>query len=141
MLGGNGYVEEVVDAAPLPRGAADSVEGSGNVNALDVLRALAREPEALEAWITEVGLARGGDARLDAAINTTLALLREVHGDPDGLEVGARHYRPDGRRAPGLAPGAHFSPPRWPTSSAPHASGRRTTGRSARSPAACRGIL
>ncbi len=37
-------------------------EGSGNVNALDVLRALGREPEALDAWITEVGRARGGDA-------------------------------------------------------------------------------
>ena len=37
-------------------------EGSGNVNALDVLRALSREPEVLDAWITEVGRARGGDA-------------------------------------------------------------------------------
>ena len=82
-------------------------EGSGNVNALDVLRALAREPEALEAWITEVGLARGGDARLDAAIDSTLALLGELMGDPDGLEVGARRLA--GRMAavpPGLAAGA-----------------------------------
>ena len=46
-------------------------EGSGNVNALDVLRALAREPEVLEAWITEVGLARGADARLDRAVDDT----------------------------------------------------------------------
>ena len=46
-------------------------EGSGNVNALDVLRALAREPEALEAWITEVGLARGADARLDRRRSTS----------------------------------------------------------------------
>ncbi len=86
-LGGNGYVEEsglplLYREAPL-----NSVwEGSGNVNALDVLRALAREPEALAAWITEVGLARGADARLDRAVDDTLALL----GDQAGLEVGAR---------------------------------------------------
>ena len=55
-LGGNGYVEDsglplLYREAPL-----NSVwEGSGNVNALDVLRALGREPEVLAAWITEVG--------------------------------------------------------------------------------------
>ena len=46
-----------------------------------MLRALAREPEVLDAWITEVGLARGGDARLDRAIDDTLALLG-ADGDP-----------------------------------------------------------
>jgi putative acyl-CoA dehydrogenase len=61
-------------------------EGSGNVNALDVLRALAREPDVLAAWITEVGHARGADARLDLAVDDTLALL----GDEGFLESGAR---------------------------------------------------
>ena len=86
-LGGNGYVEDsglplLYREAPL-----NSVwEGSGNVNALDVLRALAREPEVLAAWITEVGHARGADARLDGAVDETLALL----GESGGLEAGAR---------------------------------------------------
>ena len=86
-LGGNGYVEDsglplLYREAPL-----NSVwEGSGNVNALDVLRALAREPEALAAWITEVGHARGADARLDRAVDDTLALL----GETGALEAGAR---------------------------------------------------
>lgn len=90
-LGGNGYVEEsglplLYREAPL-----NSVwEGSGNVNALDVLRALGREPEVLDAWITEVGRARGGDARLDRAIEDTLALLGSLMGDPASLEVNAR---------------------------------------------------
>ncbi|MEP9383128.1 acyl-CoA dehydrogenase family protein [Nocardioides cheoyonin] len=90
-LGGNGYVEEsglplLYREAPL-----NSVwEGSGNVNALDVLRALGREPEALDAWITEVGLARGGDPRLDRAIDTTLELLGTLMGSPDQLEGSAR---------------------------------------------------
>ncbi|MGC4111698.1 MAG: acyl-CoA dehydrogenase family protein [Nocardioides sp.] len=86
-LGGNGYVEDsglplLYREAPL-----NSVwEGSGNVNALDVLRALGREPEVLDAWILEVGHARGGDQRLDRAVDDTLALL----GDTGALEVGAR---------------------------------------------------
>jgi putative acyl-CoA dehydrogenase len=90
-LGGNGYVEEsglplLYREAPL-----NSVwEGSGNVNALDVLRALAREPEVLDAWITEVARARGGDARLDRAVDDTLALLGTLMGEPASMEVNAR---------------------------------------------------
>ena len=51
-----------------------------------MLRALNREPEVLEAWITEVGLARGADARLDRAVDGTLTLL----GDTSALEGAAR---------------------------------------------------
>ncbi len=86
-LGGNGYVEDSGLPLRYREAPLNSVwEGSGNVNALDVLRALSREPEALSAWITEVGHARGGDARLDRAVEDTLALL----GDTGTLEVGAR---------------------------------------------------
>jgi putative acyl-CoA dehydrogenase len=86
-LGGNGYVEESVLPLLYREAPLNSVwEGSGNVNALDVLRALSREPEVLEAWITEVGLARGADPRLDRAIDDTLAML----GDEATLEVSAR---------------------------------------------------
>ena len=68
-LGGNGYVEEsglprIYREAPL-----NSIwEGSGNVTALDVLRALARTEGAAEALLTELGAAAGADASLDAAI-------------------------------------------------------------------------
>jgi len=90
-LGGNGYVEESQMPLLYREAPLNSVwEGSGNVNALDVLRALSREPEALDAWISEVGLARGGDPRLDRAIDDTLALLGSMLGDPGALEVGAR---------------------------------------------------
>src|SRR3954463_7672351 len=69
-LGGNGYVEE----SPMPRLLRDAPlngiwEGSGNVIALDVLRALAREPEAGEAFLAECALARGANARLDAHLD------------------------------------------------------------------------
>jgi putative acyl-CoA dehydrogenase len=67
-LGGNGYVED----SGLPRlyreAPLNSIwEGSGNVNALDVLRALSRVPATVEALRAEVDLARGADRRLDAA--------------------------------------------------------------------------
>jgi putative acyl-CoA dehydrogenase len=90
-LGGNGYIEESV-LPPLYREAPlNSVwEGSGNVNALDVLRALSREPEVLDAWITEVGRARGGDSRLDHAVEETLGLLGTLMGEPGSMEVNAR---------------------------------------------------
>lgn len=90
-LGGNGYVEESGMPLLYREAPLNSVwEGSGNVNALDVLRALGREPEALDAWITEVGRARGGDARLDRAVDDTLALLGSLMGDPASLEAQAR---------------------------------------------------
>ncbi|MFF4990142.1 isovaleryl-CoA dehydrogenase [Streptosporangium saharense] len=75
-LGGNGYVED----SQMPRLLRESPlngiwEGSGNVAALDVLRALGREPKAVEAFLTEVTLARGADRRLDAATARLRALL------------------------------------------------------------------
>ncbi|MEO6510077.1 MAG: acyl-CoA dehydrogenase family protein, partial [Nocardioides sp.] len=86
-LGGNGYVEESGLPLMFRESPLNSIwEGSGNVNALDVLRALGREPEVLQAWITEVGDARGADSRLDRAVDETLALL----GDTGALEAGAR---------------------------------------------------
>jgi putative acyl-CoA dehydrogenase len=65
-LGGNGYVEE----SGMPRLLRDSPlnsiwEGSGNVAALDVLRATLKEPEGLPAFMAECELVRGADARLD----------------------------------------------------------------------------
>jgi putative acyl-CoA dehydrogenase len=43
-------------------------EGSGNVNCLDVLRAIEREPDSLGAFLAEVRLAEGANAHLDAAV-------------------------------------------------------------------------
>ena len=75
-LGGNGYVEE----SPMPRlyreAPLNSIwEGSGNVTALDVLRALARTPGCADALLAELDLAAGGDRRLDAALGRLRQLL------------------------------------------------------------------
>ena len=79
--GGNGFVDEAPMAQLLRDAPINGIwEGSGNVMALDVLRALAREPEGLPAFLAECELARGGDARLDAhldALPRTLAGLQE----------------------------------------------------------------
>ncbi|THA47969.1 acyl-CoA dehydrogenase family protein [Streptomyces sp. A1136] len=80
-LGGNGYVEESGLPRLLRESPLNSIwEGSGNVQALDVLRALQREPQALDAFLREVGLARGADHRLDAAIKDLLTDLADLEG-------------------------------------------------------------
>ena len=59
-LGGNGYVEENGLARLYREAPLNSIwEGSGNVNALDVLRAMTREPASVAALANELGLARG----------------------------------------------------------------------------------
>jgi putative acyl-CoA dehydrogenase len=86
-LGGAGYVEP----SGLPRLFRESPlngiwEGSGNVICLDVLRALARDPAGLEAFLAEVDEAAGADPRLDTAI----AALRTELSQPEGIEARAR---------------------------------------------------
>ncbi|MER7660797.1 acyl-CoA dehydrogenase family protein [Streptomyces sp. NPDC096193] len=86
-LGGNGYVEESGMPRLLRESPLNSIwEGSGNVQALDLLRALQREPQALNAFLQEVGRARGADHRLDAAIKNLLTELADL----DGIEARGR---------------------------------------------------
>lgn len=86
-LGGNGYVEESIMPRLFREAPLNSIwEGSGNVNALDVLRILAKESAAVESFDSEVASAKGVDARFDAA----LAELRRDMRDPQGCEQGAR---------------------------------------------------
>ncbi|MFJ7628837.1 acyl-CoA dehydrogenase family protein [Streptomyces sp. NPDC097595] len=86
-LGGNGYVEESGMPRLLREAPLNSIwEGSGNVQALDVLRVLRREPLALNAFLQEVGRARGADHRLDAAIRDMLTELADL----EGIEARAR---------------------------------------------------
>ncbi|WP_030435280.1 acyl-CoA dehydrogenase family protein [Actinoplanes subtropicus] len=74
-LGGNGYVEE----SGLPRLYRDAPlnsiwEGSGNVQALDVLRTLSREPDSLDALLAEV---TGVDRRIDEAVAGLRTMVME----------------------------------------------------------------
>jgi putative acyl-CoA dehydrogenase len=86
-LGGSGYVEESL----LPRLYREAPlmsiwEGSGNVMCLDVLRAMGRSPESVEAFFDEIAPARGGDARLDSFVGR----LRDELADFSAIETRAR---------------------------------------------------
>src|SRR5262249_7434401 len=69
-------------------------EGSGNVTALDVLRALARTPGCADALLAELDLAAGGDRRLDAARGQLSEVLA-------GLEAATRPEAQYQARRPG----------------------------------------
>ncbi|MFB4314610.1 acyl-CoA dehydrogenase family protein [Actinomadura sp. 21ATH] len=78
-LGGNGYVEESGMPRLFRESPLNSIwEGSGNVAALDVLRAMLKEPGSVEALFDEIGLAAGADPRLDAAIAEAKDSLTDV---------------------------------------------------------------
>ena len=86
-LGGSGYVEE----APLARLFRESPlngiwEGSGNVICLDVLRAMTKGPEVVEAFFAEIDRAHGADPRLDQFVLT----LRDDLLDHEAVEARAR---------------------------------------------------
>ncbi|MEU9994079.1 acyl-CoA dehydrogenase family protein [Streptomyces sp. NPDC050848] len=90
-LGGNGYVED----SGLPRLYRESPlpsiwEGSGNVAALDVLRAMGRQPQAVEAFFAEIDRASGADHRLDAASARLRKDLGDLGDDPAALQYRAR---------------------------------------------------
>ncbi len=87
-VGGNGFVEESILPRLYREAPLNSIwEGSGNVIALDVLRALARSPEVAEAFIGELEQGAGLDDRLDQAIAETSATL-----------VGGPHHEVEARR-------------------------------------------
>jgi putative acyl-CoA dehydrogenase len=85
--GGSGYVEESIMPRLYRQAPLNGIwEGSGNVICLDVLRTMKREPEAVEALLEEMETARGGDRRLDHALDRLKDLIR----DDEALEPHAR---------------------------------------------------
>jgi putative acyl-CoA dehydrogenase len=86
-LGGNGYVEE----SGMPRLFRESPlssiwEGSGNVQCLDVLRAMVKNPDSVDAFFDEVAEAEGSEPRLDSYVTA----LRNDLGDMTEIESRAR---------------------------------------------------
>ena len=87
-LGGNGYVEESI----LPRLYRESPvnaiwEGSGNVIALDALRAMAKEPATFEAFMAEIEQARGADPVFDQALDSTPDVVRQPEPERAGRRI------------------------------------------------------
>ncbi|WP_047307374.1 isovaleryl-CoA dehydrogenase [Rhodopseudomonas palustris] len=86
-IGGSGVMED----GPMPRHFRESPvnaiwEGSGNVQCLDVLRAMTRTPETLEAYFAEVEQAKGADVAFDRHI----AALKDDMRDASDFEERAR---------------------------------------------------
>jgi putative acyl-CoA dehydrogenase len=92
-LGGNGFVEDsgmplLYRDAPL-----NSIwEGSGNVAALDVLRAIVKEPEGLPAFLAECELAAGAEPRLDAHFARVRARVSDTFAGAEGAGAEERLY-------------------------------------------------
>jgi putative acyl-CoA dehydrogenase len=83
-LGGNGYVEESGMPRLYRETPLNSIwEGSGNVAALDVLRAMSKEPESIEAFVAELEWAGGTDGRFDQAVKD----LKDDLGDLQEVEA------------------------------------------------------
>jgi len=87
-LGGNGYVEEsglprLYREAPL----ASIWEGSGNVQCLDVLRAMVKNPASVDAFFAEVLEAAGAEPKLDTYVSS---LRKEIPGDIETIQHRAR---------------------------------------------------
>ena len=93
-LGGNGYVED----SGMPRLYREAPlmgiwEGSGNVSALDTLRAMATRPECIDVLFDELAATAGHDPRLDAHVTS----LRQSLGDfdPATIQYRARQVAED----------------------------------------------
>jgi putative acyl-CoA dehydrogenase len=91
-LGGNGYVEE----SGMPRLYREAPlmgiwEGSGNVSALDTLRAMATRPECVDVLFDELSRTAGQDPRLDAHVDR----LRPELGDLETIQYRARKVAED----------------------------------------------
>jgi putative acyl-CoA dehydrogenase len=80
-LGGAGYVEESMLPRLYREAPLNSIwEGSGNVQCLDVLRALARDAECAAAFFAELHAARGGHRALDGEV---ARLRQELRAEAD----------------------------------------------------------
>ncbi|MEO8815297.1 MAG: acyl-CoA dehydrogenase family protein [Mycobacterium sp.] len=94
-LGGNGYIEDSL----MPRLYREAPlmgiwEGSGNVSALDTLRAVATQPDSVAVLFDELSRAAGQDRRLDAHIGALKAQLGDL-GDLDSAQYRARKIAED----------------------------------------------
>jgi putative acyl-CoA dehydrogenase len=87
-LGGNGFVEESGMPRLFRESPLNSIwEGSGNVQCLDVLRAMVKSPASLDAFFVEVDAGAGAEPRLDAYVKS---LRSELPGDIETIESRAR---------------------------------------------------
>jgi putative acyl-CoA dehydrogenase len=89
-LGGAGYIEESLLPRLYRQAPLNSIwEGSGNIQCLDVMRALQREPQCGQVLLAELELAQHLDPDFDAELNS---LRRVLEGTGEMAEVEARRW-------------------------------------------------
>ena len=85
-IGGVGYVEDNVTSRLYREAPVNAIwEGSGNVQCLDLLRVLKREPDTLSALLAELGKAKGHYADYDQALENyqqALVIACEIGSKP-----------------------------------------------------------
>ncbi len=86
-LGGNGVTEDFILARLYRDAPINAIwEGSGNIQALDIRRALGKSPEVLDGWFEEMTATEHDSPELDRAV----AELKQAMSDPDDGEYRAR---------------------------------------------------
>lgn len=86
-IGGSGVIEDSIMPRLFRESPVNAIwEGSGNIQCLDLLRALQKEPEVLESYFDEVARAEGSNHDLDLAIGR----LKQQFADDRELEYRAR---------------------------------------------------
>ncbi len=86
-LGGNGVIENFITARLYRDAPINAIwEGSGNIQALDVLRAITKTPSVVNHWLDEMATSIGIDTRFDKAIDS----LKKELADLDQFEYRAR---------------------------------------------------
>jgi putative acyl-CoA dehydrogenase len=90
-LGGNGYVEESIAPRLYREAPLNSIwEGSGNINALDVLRILRKQPDALAAWRAEIDAAASEPRIARAARRLETDFANAATSEAEGRELSER---------------------------------------------------
>lgn len=90
VIGGMGVMENTIMPRLFREAPVNAIwEGSGNVQCLDIIRALNKEPEVLSAYFVEVEQAMGADARFDQAVHSLKALFSTIK--PDDYQYSARY--------------------------------------------------
>ncbi|KFZ31073.1 acyl-CoA dehydrogenase [Pseudidiomarina salinarum] len=86
-IGGSGVMEDCIMPRLYREAPINAIwEGSGNIQCLDVLRAISKQPEVLDAYFTEIKAARGGNKYLDRAVNR----LQDAFADTSNMAYRAR---------------------------------------------------
>lgn len=86
-LGGNGVTEDFILARLYRDAPINAIwEGSGNIQCLDMLRAVSRQPEVLEVWFDELAATGGASRELDRAVSS----IKQAITDTGEAEYRAR---------------------------------------------------